>query len=265
MRNQTMARIVAFMMTLVLVLSLCTTALGAKAKYATIPKGEKGNQVRVMQNALKKQGYYKGSVDGTFGPDTLKAVKKFQAAMGLKADGKPGNKTLIALYDGGSKAINNIDGNKAALFKVKDEHSIYYGSTGSRVRGLQKALKAAGYFKGSLDGKFGEMTELAVRKFQTAKGLHVDGVAGRKTIASLNKAQKSIKLSSGFVLDEGSKGSSVKAAQQKFVSMGYNLGTDTYGTYGEWTASIVKHWQGANGYSATGALTEKEYNKLILP
>ena len=264
MRNQTMARIVAFMITLVLVLSLCSTALGAKAKYDTIPLGEKSNKVRVMQNALKKQGYYKGTVDGNFGPATLKAVKKFQSSVGIKSDGKPGNKTLIALYDGGSKALNTVDTNKVYHLKVTDEHSIYYGSTGSRVRALQKALKAAGYFKGTVDGKFGDMTELAVRKFQTAKGMRVDGIAGKKTIASLNKAQKSVKIGSSFVLDVGSKGSSVQAAQTELLKLGYNLGADTYGTYGSETANVVKYWQKAKGYAQTGALTESQYNKLIL-
>ena len=49
-------------------------------------------EVREMQKKLKELGYYKGSADGDFGPATEKAVKAFQKANGLTADGKAGQK-----------------------------------------------------------------------------------------------------------------------------------------------------------------------------
>jgi len=54
-------------------------------------------------------------------------------------------------------------------------------------RQIQKALKNAGYYQGSIDGKIGPKTKEAILKFQRAKGLKADGVVGKKTSAALNK------------------------------------------------------------------------------
>lgn len=264
MQKQRIQRILAFMLAFILLMSIFSVA---QAKYATIPLGEKSDAVRAMQSALKKQGFYKGTVDGNFGPATRKAVIAFQSSLGIKADGKPGNKTLTALYDGGSKAINDVNARKAAAMKPKDPNSMYYGYTGSRVKTLQKALKALGYFKGTIDGVYGELTELAVRKFQTAKGMHVDGIAGAKTIARLNKAQKSVKIKDSFLLDVGSRGDTVKTVQVKLINMGFTppaAGRDIWGTYGTATASLVRQWQQSKGRTETGTLSQNEYNMIIL-
>lgn len=53
--------------------------------------------VRQAQKALFTAGYYKGNVDGKEGPQTQKAVKEFQQANGLKADGVIGRATSEAL------------------------------------------------------------------------------------------------------------------------------------------------------------------------
>jgi len=63
------------------------------------------------------------------------------------------------------------------------------GNTGSSVRTMQTKLIAKGYSCGSTgaDGAFGANTESAVKKFQKAKGLAVDGICGPKTWAALSK------------------------------------------------------------------------------
>lgn len=60
------------------------------------------------------------------------------------------------------------------------------GSVGVDVRKLQEKLNTQGFIL-SVDGKFGPLTELAVRKFQKSKGLVVDGLVGKNTNAELNK------------------------------------------------------------------------------
>jgi LAS superfamily LD-carboxypeptidase LdcB len=58
------------------------------------------------------------------------------------------------------------------------------GSSGLDVRFLQDRLNVSGE-KLSVDGQFGGMTEAAVRRFQRASGLVVDGVVGPRTWAKL--------------------------------------------------------------------------------
>lgn len=59
------------------------------------------------------------------------------------------------------------------------------GASGPAVTELQRALAQAGFDPGSVDGKFGANTERAVRAFQRAQGLEVDGVVGAQTRAAL--------------------------------------------------------------------------------
>jgi len=257
-----MVRTFALIAVIILIMStLCDVAF---AQYATIPYGSTGDNVRKMQDALKRKGFYKGRVDGEFGPETRRAVIKFQTSLGINADGKPGNRTLTALYDGGSTAINKVNGRKANAVTATNPHSLYYGCTGYRVGALQRALRATGHYKGAIDGVFGDLTELAVRKFQTSKGMHVDGIAGRDTLARLNNAQNTIKLSTSFLLAPGSRGEEVKSAQRKLVSLLYLAPGYTVGVYDAATKTAVALWQKATKRAETGTLTESQYNALIL-
>jgi len=51
----------------------------------------------------------------------------------------------------------------------------------ARVQDIQTALKNTGHYKGPIDGKNGPLTKEAVKDFQKANGLKVDGKVGRKT------------------------------------------------------------------------------------
>ena len=59
------------------------------------------------------------------------------------------------------------------------------GSKGEAVKALQTMLNKLGFDCGTVDGIFGSKTEAAVRLFQAAKGLKVDGIAGEATQTAL--------------------------------------------------------------------------------
>lgn len=61
-----------------------------------------------------------------------------------------------------------------------------YGSEGPSVTKLQDQLRAAGFDPGASDGVFGSKTLAAVKAFQKAKGLSVDGIVGPKTQGALD-------------------------------------------------------------------------------
>ena len=63
----------------------------------TLRRGDRNAYVENWQKYLQLQGYYTGAIDGIFGPLTEKAVKDWQTAHGLKADGIIGSKTWAAL------------------------------------------------------------------------------------------------------------------------------------------------------------------------
>lgn len=72
-----------------------------------------GSEVTKIQTKLKNWGYYKGTIDGIYGSKTVSAVKAFQKANGLTADGIAGNRTLEKL--GISSGSNNTGTNSANI------------------------------------------------------------------------------------------------------------------------------------------------------
>lgn len=62
-----------------------------------LKKGMKGPEVRKLQQDLTNKGYSTKGVDGIFGPNTEAAVKRFQQANNIKADGVVGEATKKAL------------------------------------------------------------------------------------------------------------------------------------------------------------------------
>ena len=49
------------------------------------------------------------------------------------------------------------------------------------TREIQQALKNAGFYQGTIDGKMGPVTREAVQEFQRVHGLTDDGVVGKRT------------------------------------------------------------------------------------
>ncbi len=65
------------------------------------------------------------------------------------------------------------------------------GSVGSEVTAIQNVLKNKGYYTGKVDGIFGSKTLAAVKSFQKANGLTVDGIAGPQTLRALGISSSS--------------------------------------------------------------------------
>ncbi len=90
----------------------------------------------------------------------------------------------------GQSCTNNIAHNEGQVLGAESYHftlTLKLGSKGTEVMELQKALKAAGYYNGALDGKFGPKVKAAVIKLEIANGLKGDGAVGAKVRALLNK------------------------------------------------------------------------------
>ncbi len=141
----------------------------------TLRQGSSGAAVKTLQTRLRAHGF-NVAVDGQFGPGTANAVKSFQRARGLGADGVVGPKTWAKL-----------NASPPAAPPPAASPTLKQGASGAAVRDLQTRLRAHG-LNVSVDGQFGPGTANAVRTFQSWKGLGVDGVVGPRTWAALRAA-----------------------------------------------------------------------------
>ena len=66
----------------------------------TMKLGDRGWDVAAMQYILARRGYPPGAIDAVFGPMTDTALRNFQRALGLSADGLAGPATIAGLRHG---------------------------------------------------------------------------------------------------------------------------------------------------------------------
>lgn len=150
-------------------IALVALALAPQAAAAT------NAQIPGLQVALRTHGLYQGPIDGIAGPATALAVRAFQQKAGLTVDGIAGIRTRTAL----GKLGRPLFGRRL----------IARGKVGWDVSVLQFQLARRGLYRCQITGRFGAMTEAALRVFQQKSGLAADGIAGPATMRALGVAQ----------------------------------------------------------------------------
>ena len=128
-------------------------------------------QIRGLQVALKAKGFYAGSIDGIAGPLTARGVRRFQRSAGLVVDGVAGPLTRGKLGRLGRPLFG-------------ERRLLTLGAVGWDVSVLEFFLRAKGFPPGRVDGHFTRRTARAVRRYQRARHLLVDGIAGPQTMRS---------------------------------------------------------------------------------
>lgn len=127
-----------------------------------------GENIKTFQRWLRERGERSLAVDGDFGPESKKAAIRV-----LQRTLNSGRKEKLAV-DGlwGPKT-------KGAVITLKK------GDEGDLVRLLQGLLYGKGQDPRGFDGSFGGDTQKAVKAFQNAETLTVDGLAGKETFEAL--------------------------------------------------------------------------------
>jgi murein DD-endopeptidase MepM/ murein hydrolase activator NlpD len=131
--------------------------------------------VAALQVAMSAVGLYPHPIDGITGPWTQQAVRAFQAQHGLTVDGVAGPRTRAALGKRGKPKLG--------------KRPMHVGQRGWDVAALQFLLHERGFEPNGFDGGFGPNTRTAVRNFQSAARIGVDGVAGPATLNALRGNQ----------------------------------------------------------------------------
>ncbi len=269
---------------------------GTPRSYPGTPlrEGSRGTAVRVMQQQLNRiRKNYPAipalTVDGVFGAATENAVRVFQRAFNLTADGVVGKATwykISYIYVSVTK-LAELGSEGSTIRPIAGEYPGYplrRGSTGEAVTQMQVWLRAAGLFYDSIpvissvDGIFGPNTESAVRAFQRTFGLTADGIVGPATWAQLFRVYTNLQgdidagasgppYYPGSLLRIGSRGENVRTMQSYLNAIG-RVYTDippltVDGIYGSSTAAAVRVFQLLFGLSSDGIIGRATWDRIV--
>jgi peptidoglycan hydrolase-like protein with peptidoglycan-binding domain len=152
-----------------------------KLDKPVLTSGSQGSAVRELQNLLNGYASYLRNpqfivnvVDGEFGPMTRRAVLAFQRQVFLPETGVVADLTWRSLYNRGPVELPQLG----------------TGSQGLVVEMLQQALIDLFFLQGPIDGDFGQMTRIAVLKYQRQSGLVANGFVNEKTWFLLSKENR---------------------------------------------------------------------------
>jgi peptidoglycan hydrolase-like protein with peptidoglycan-binding domain len=265
-------------------LALTLSVLGAVSSVLALERGDQGPSVRNLQQRLQQAGFYQAPVTQIYDFPTEDAVRRFQKASNLPVDGIVGATTLQKLDNwrtstasnqtpkptsvatastSGKKPTTTSTSAKTTLTattqtdKRRNPNFLGKGDEGENVKLLQQRLRVAGFYYGNATGIYGPITEEAVKRFQEAYKLDVDGVVGP---ATLNKLPPS---NIGYgeetpkrVVDKdklriGDRGEAVRVLQEQLIRAGYLQG-EPNGYFGPYTKDAVRRFQDANYLAASG-------------
>ena len=151
-------------------------------EVSVLKQGAKGSNVIALQSKLRILGYYTASVDGIYGIKTTDAVRRYQKARSLPADGIAGEKTLSALgISKTSKYTQNDLNLLARIISAESRGEAYAGQVAvgavvmNRVRhpsfpdSITSVIYQPGAFSALSDGQFNKpISENAKRAAQDA-------------------------------------------------------------------------------------------------
>lgn len=255
---------------------------------STVRLNSTGADAKAVQKRLKQLGYYTGTADGKFTAASVKALKAFQEAHGLKADGVAGKATYAVLFS--NQALKKgatptprpeqtpaPGDEESGIPSDASYETLRKGDYSGDVALMQQALINLGYLSGAPDGNYGTQTEKAVRAFQKINGLRVDGTAGKETLTRLygsdaigatapaagdKKASATpTPAPDDAVLKKGASGNAVKQLQQQLIDLGYLTGKAD-GKFGSKTYAALVAFQKANKLKADGVAGDKTQAKL---
>ena len=164
-------------------------------------KGDAGDAVQSLQEALIEEGYLAREADGVFGSTTEKALRLYQRDQGLPVTGQADETMLTRL---------------AETDAPRDGGGILYapGNLGGDIVTLQQLFAAEGYEVGASDGVYGEQLTKAVQAFQREHGLEVIGAMDEKTWSLLTRG-RDIAISRGAVKGMRERATNAKPAAKR--------------------------------------------------
>jgi peptidoglycan hydrolase-like protein with peptidoglycan-binding domain len=146
--------------------------------------------VQAVQDRLRAAGAYSGQADGVWGPDSAAALQRFQQTHQLQVTGQMNQATAATLGIDPAPLMT-----AAAQPTVTPAQPPLPPSDQLRpasVRAIQSRLAALGFYRGNVDGVWGQSTQTAIQSFQQGRGLQPNGQINPATVSALGMAPDSV-------------------------------------------------------------------------
>lgn len=167
-------------------LSLDTPAQPTRSAQQAASTSPSTEEVQQLQEVLRDQLLYDGSIDGIAGPQTRAALRAFQTREQLQITGTLDQATRNALGIGGAEAeaqrqpvsgqsaTDQQDGSNA-IQRLGGSEEVFRISdlTSEHTREIQSQLQAQGLYRGEVDGIFGPQTRSALVGFFNAQAAEI--------------------------------------------------------------------------------------------
>ena len=239
------------------VLALAACANDTRQPLAPAAAVAPSPAVSEAQSKLASMGFYSGPVDGIMGAETRLAVERYQASRGLATDGILGGATLATLRSDTGPAPRVA---VAPPPPPPPPRAVPISDT-TTVRTVQNRLKQLGYYDGPADGVWGPGTQVALERFENAKGLRTTGQLNTATLDAMGLNARD--FPAGGTASATLEPTVVRAVQTRLRRDGYYRG-GVDGTWGAGTQTAVERFQRAKGLEATGQLTPATISALGL-
>lgn len=184
--------------------------------------------LRSLQQTLKQQGFYYGTVTGDKSAETTAAIRRYQIRNGLKVTGEINEETISSLKSSSNSVaavsqssskpaaaqLSSVPADASSSFKQTSPppsfgqtarqlptnpsySASFYQSAPPRVNrrtiaAAQYQLMRRGYYRGRIDGSYGARTAFGLRAFQSSMGLVPTGRLDMQTLDALTLADANL-------------------------------------------------------------------------
>lgn len=232
------------------------------ASRTILSQGDRGADVRAVQQQLADLGFNPGPVDGIYGPLTVDAVERFQRAARIGVDGVVGPVTRSAFttFNAPSGVIehgapSDEPDEREALFTRESRRMLRYLRPMMRGEDVIEVQEKVGAL---VDGTFGPNTERSVMDFQRRNNLTADGIVGPRTWAALDAVEQERPVYTRLL---SLRNPMMRGDDVKHVQRALNIATD--GIFGPDTERAVQNFQRQQRLQVDGIVGPQTWNRLF--